>query len=295
MASGRSSSSSSSSDESGILNFFEEEEGYYQQEKPAHIVHYQLSPHKSPLLTPCSKETSDLSLRVVGEHPLWAHHIWNASLIISEIIHDPMVALDHSVGNDDERLTQLLCRLKTVHNKRVLELGAGAALPSIMCGREGSSFVMATDYPDQELLENIKINVKQNLSSTQRKCVHVVGHLWGKEIESLRREAAKLAKHQNDKEVFYFDLIILSDLLFNHSQHIPMLDSLSALLHPHTGIALVAFTHHLPQYKEKDLNFFTLAHQKYSLLVHRLPDRIMKPMFKDDPGCEKTRSTINIY
>jgi nicotinamide N-methyltransferase len=41
----------------------------------------------------------------------------------------------------------------------VLELGAGAGLPSIVCALNGATQVVVTDYPDAELVENLEYNI----------------------------------------------------------------------------------------------------------------------------------------
>lgn len=46
-----------------------------------------------------------------------------------------------------------------VRGTSMLELGAGAGLPSIAAAIWGAQNVVVTDYPDQDLVENIKINV----------------------------------------------------------------------------------------------------------------------------------------
>ena len=55
----------------------------------------------------------------------------------------------------------------------VLELGAGAGLPSLVCSVLGARRVMITDYPDVELVENIRWNVETNLPLTMRRNVNV--------------------------------------------------------------------------------------------------------------------------
>jgi EEF1A N-terminal glycine/lysine methyltransferase len=41
----------------------------------------------------------------------------------------------------------------------VLELGAGSGLPSLVCAINGANTVVATDYPDAELVENLSYNI----------------------------------------------------------------------------------------------------------------------------------------
>jgi nicotinamide N-methyltransferase len=42
-------------------------------------------------------------------------------------------------------------------------IGAGAAVPSMIAALRGASYVLITDYPDKELVENIKYNLSENL------------------------------------------------------------------------------------------------------------------------------------
>lgn len=41
----------------------------------------------------------------------------------------------------------------------MLELGAGAGLPSLVCAINGASQVVVTDYPDADLIENLRYNI----------------------------------------------------------------------------------------------------------------------------------------
>jgi predicted nicotinamide N-methyase len=105
---------------------------------------------------PCIGTPSELELRLVGSHPLWAHYLWNAAKV-------------------DENKD--LCR-----NKSVLELGAGAALPSIIASANGATKTVVTDYPDQELIDNIEYNIKSNLPTqceNQSICAKVCYSLVG--------------------------------------------------------------------------------------------------------------------
>lgn len=46
-----------------------------------------------------------------------------------------------------------------VHGRTVLELGAGAGLPSIAAAIWGAKQVVVTDYPDEDLVENMRMNI----------------------------------------------------------------------------------------------------------------------------------------
>ena len=65
-----------------------------------------------------------------------------------------------------------------VQGRSVLELGAGAGLPSIISATAGAKKVVVTDYPDQQLVENLSYNVEINIAETQLANVEVeVCHL----------------------------------------------------------------------------------------------------------------------
>lgn len=122
----------------------------------------------------------------------------------------------------------------------VLELGAGGALPSIVAAKNGArkvskspyifcyfSYVslrsrlihriccalykvVITDYPDASLVDNIRYNVDANTNEEEQSRVKVHGYIWGQDVKPLLGALPS----PNTK----FDLIILSDLIFNHSQ-----------------------------------------------------------------------------
>jgi EEF1A N-terminal glycine/lysine methyltransferase len=72
--------------------------------------------------------------------------------------------------------------------------------------------VVLTDYPDQALIENMAYNVAQNIEPASQH-VSVMGYVWGQPVEPL---LAFLDADGGGRGGF--DLILLSDLIFNHSQ-----------------------------------------------------------------------------
>ena len=57
----------------------------------------------------------------------------------------------------------------------MIELGAGTALPSFVAAiqRQPPRLVVITDYPDPELIENIRINVAFNIPENRRSAINV--------------------------------------------------------------------------------------------------------------------------
>ncbi|KAJ3003274.1 hypothetical protein NUW54_g5385 [Trametes sanguinea] len=184
----------------------------------------------------------------------------------------------------------------------VLELGAGGALPGIVAAKNGARTVVLTDYPDAALIDNILHNVRANIPEGDRGGVHVEGYIWGHPVEPLLRFLP------DDVEEKAFDLIILSDLIFNHSQHDAMLKSCDVALSQRRGTdgtdasgkkspsapcLLVFYTHHRPHLAHRDMAFFTKAQERgwhcEEILTRKYP-----PMFPEDPGEEEVRATVHV-
>ena len=176
---------------------------------------------------------------------------------------------------------------EVVHNKSVLELGAGAGLPSLICGINGARAVVVTDYPDSDLIENLALNVKGCKSLPVMSKVHAAGYLWGADTAELQRLVPETEQEGG------FDLLILADLLFNHSEHTKLLQSIQRTLKKAPEAqALVFFTPYRPWLLEKDLAFFSLA-KKGGFAVEKILEHVMeKVMFDEDPGvrCPNSRT-----
>lgn len=80
-----------------------------------------------------------------------------------------------------------------------------------------------------------------------------------------------------------FDVLILADLLFNHSEHQKLVQTVTKSLKK-DGTAIVFFTPYRPWLLEKDLAFFDLAKES-GLKVDKVLEKVMdKVMFEEDPG-----------
>lgn len=60
-----------------------------------------------------------LTLRLVGHDPLWGHHLWNSGRVIARYLESHKEEL--------------------VRDREVLELGAGAGLPGLVCAAVGGA------------------------------------------------------------------------------------------------------------------------------------------------------------
>ncbi|KAL2414110.1 Protein N-terminal and lysine N-methyltransferase efm7 [Exophiala dermatitidis] len=238
------------------LDLFQEPADFYQPEKPATFTTYTL------------QNGQTISLRLVGHSPLWGHLLWNAGQVIAQYLEDN---------------AQLCC------GKTVLELGAGAGLPSLTAAILGAEKVVVTDYPDPDLIMNLRYNIEHCSALADKSNIVADGFLWGSPAEPLKA-------HIGNGGDAGFDLLILADILFNHSEHAKLLATLRDCLKKSAGsVALVFFTPYRPWLLEKDLHFFDIARAD-GFVVNKILERTMdKVMFENDPGDEKLRKTVFGY
>ncbi|KAJ1026926.1 hypothetical protein NDA16_002219 [Ustilago loliicola] len=271
LATGAQADEDNGEDSDGALNMFEEPEDFRPKTPPPTVTHYEFP-----------GTSSKVTLNLVGNHPLWGHLAWNASFILSDFL------CAHA--------------LTLTKGKRVLELGAAAGLPSIVCNWASASHVVATDYPDKDLIDNLTKNVVLNCqddSSPMRGPgkSFVEGYIWGRDPSSLLSKLTD--EHVNPGK---FDLILLSDLVFNHQAHLALLETCEACIadattddmegQMTTPCVLVFFTHHRPHLAYKDMQFFDMAEVK-GWKFEKLGEWFREPMFPEDPGDEVVRSTIH--
>ncbi|KAI8976625.1 hypothetical protein BD414DRAFT_422876 [Trametes punicea] len=138
---------------------------------------------------------------------LLADHLFSPSLLVAELIERGIIS---------------------VADKRVVELGAGCALPSLLSATRSDppSLVVITDYPDDAIMKNLSANVERNRLYFNARCaVHACGYEWGRDVSPLLDIAQ--AHEPNDRA---FDVVIMSDLLHFDRSHDVLLQSLLALL-----------------------------------------------------------------
>lgn len=235
-------------------SLFEEPEGFLPPPPSHRFSKYE---RKTP------KQPKDINLRLVGSSPLWGHYLWNAGIYTADYLDNHSVTL--------------------VQGKRVLELGAAAGLPSIICGQNGADFVLCTDYPDPDLISNIDYNVRENNCT---KNTSVKGYIWGDDVSELVYGESGKELKEEDK----FDLIILSDLVFNHTEHLKLLKTCRLALKK-TGKCFVVFSPHRPKLLQNDLDFFETCTQfEFKSVKNDLV--IWKPMFDEDEETVEIRSRV---
>ncbi|KAF9528434.1 hypothetical protein CPB83DRAFT_854613 [Crepidotus variabilis] len=127
-----------------------------------------------------------------------------------------------------ERIDQGLLDVK---GKTVLELGAGCALPSLLLTASANppSLVVVTDYPDEIILGNLKLNIKRNRGLVVPGCtVECCGYAWGSDPSELRNLCSAQGCNTVDKSGF--DIMILSDLLHFFESHDVLVQSIQFML-----------------------------------------------------------------
>lgn len=218
---------------------------------------------------------TELSLRLVGHNPLWGHHLWNAGRIISHYLEK----------NPD-----------IVRGKTVLELGAGAGLPSLVSSILRAKKVVVTDYPDVDLIQNLQYNIDNcSLLENGEEKIVSEGYLWGADPESLLKH---IPEEISPKPTLKgFDILILADLLFNHSEHQKLVKTISLTLKTSSPTqeepkALVFFTPYRPWLFEKDMAFFDICRAEGYIVEKILEEKMEKVMFEEDRGDEELRRTV---
>lgn len=247
----------------GGFGLFEEPEDFRPPPPAAHFAEYE----RSNISPESESQVSKLKLRLVGSSPLWGHLLWNAGIYTAKYLDD---------------------NISLVKGKKVLELGAAAGLPSLVSSMIGAKQVICTDYPDADLLQNIQYNVDHALfqgapqsEDSQRRIV-VEGYIWGNDYLPLQKHIGGSGAK--------FDLIILSDLVFNHTEHGKLLQTTKDLL-AEDGKALVVFSPHRPWLLKDDLQFFETAIE-FGLKPEFIEMVKWKPMFEEDQETSEIRSRV---
>ena len=210
-----------------------------------------------------------------SEQGLYAHFVWNAAVLLAELIggagrlrreaarrRAERAASSSLLSNDDALEAAFWARNWDVTGTSVIELGAGVfspltsqpaascptnsciglgtALPSLVAARVGAARVVATDYPAPELLRVLQVNATSNRSAAAEPTVAIHAHEWGEIRDAGFAQANKNA----------FARVLLADVLWLPAQHAALRRSVQHFLAPggrawvaagfHTGRATVA-------------------------------------------------------
>ncbi|CAI7625308.1 unnamed protein product [Penicillium glandicola] len=252
-------------DEFDSGNLFQDPEGYYpEDEPPTFAEHIMLSGQK-------------VRVRLVGSHPLYGNLLWNAGRTSS-----------HYIEEHTENL---------IRNKDVLEIGAAAGVPSIVSAIQGARTVVLTDYPDPDLVENMKYNAELSASAIPARedgkpRLHVDGYKWGSDVSPLRAYLPPAA----DGSPSLFDVLIMADVVYSHREHPNLIKTMQQTMKKDpNSVALVIFTPYQPWLLPKTEQFFPLA-EASGFSVTKIFEKVVDAvLFEQDPGDERLRRTVFGY
>lgn len=206
---------------------------------------------------------------------LYVEHVWPSSIVLSDYL------CDHP---------------ELVRGKLVAELGAGAALPSIVAGKLEAKLVLVTDFPELSILENIDHAILRNkvLNAVS------VGYKWGECVDCISSKKIEyLGGNTNiDGEVVKsnqnVEVILLADVLWRDTYPFQraLLESISLLLSRDNGIVLIGIAHrpcdgHSPS---NDLEFLTMANEEFGLLHQKILSTC-----KYDDAMENDSIEVHLY
>ncbi|KAJ3021362.1 UNVERIFIED_CONTAM: nicotinamide n-methyltransferase, partial [Siphonaria sp. JEL0065] len=257
-----------SSDDSDIdfdTDMFAEPEGFRPSTPPPVSESFE---RDASHVLPGQPSTIDLQM-IGGRDSLWAHKIWNGGVVLAK-----------HIDKNKERVV----------GKRVLELGAAAALPSLISALNGAECVVATDYPEPRLISTIKRNCLVNCpTQVSQGTLKVVPHQWGQDLTEV------LTSLPDDTRKF--DVIYLADLIFNHTEHRALLKTCLGALQPGKESCLyVYFSHHNVHWADKDMKFFEIAQEvEFGFTVEKIDAVRAEAMFPDDTGDIDVRTTVHCY
>ena len=141
---------------------------------------------------------------------LFAHHIWKSSVLLSKL---------------------LIQNPNLVSGKDCLEFGAGCGLPSIVANKLGAKSIVASDYPDANIIEMLHSNLTNNCTNNFK----AIGHAWGNRGED--------DLFPQSGTILRFDTILMADTLWMSDQHLNLWSDLSHLIKPNGTVIIVAGLH----------------------------------------------------
>jgi EEF1A N-terminal glycine/lysine methyltransferase len=214
-----------------------------------------------------------ITLHLVGYSPTEAHTLWNGAKVISDYFEA-----------DASR----------VRGKTVLELGAASGLPSLVAGILGAKKVVMTDFPDADIIATMQKNIDECDKTVEpeghiEKCVDAVGFVWGGDPEPL---LAHLEPSAGSPQQARFDVLILADLLFRHSEHGALVKTIKETMKvAPESVAYVFFTSYRPWKKDLDMKFFDVAREAGLEVEQVVEKKLDKPLFENDPGDIEVQKT----
>jgi len=189
-------------------------------------------------------------------------------------------------------ISDYLCKYPELcRNKRVIELGAGGALPSAVALFLNANHCLITDYPERSILQNIESTLTECGVDINRMTVR--GLKWGENIlteylhegnNNMDTLGIEIQEVQSviDSTILSYDLMILAELLWKDTYplHDKLLTSISYFIQQNCNMVILCSFAHRPtdhHTKEHDMEFITNAKEKYNLCCEfiekkRMPD-----------------------
>jgi len=119
----------------------------------------------------------------------------------------------------------------------------------------GAKHVVVSDYPEDEIVENMKRNVNENLKGSEKNCV-VEGYKWGTPTSTLTTTI-------KDK----IDYIIMADTLWLNDQHHNLLASCRELFDTNENLEIILTFMNHDDGQGIAQRFFDAAVKEYNMKV----------------------------
>lgn len=165
----------------------------------------------------------------------------------------------------------------------MLEIGAAAGVPSIVSAMCGARVTVMTDYPDPDLVGNMRLNAQW----AQTDGLFVEGYKWGDDPGVLLSHVANSTgtdteDPQADRK---FDTLIMADVVYSHREHANLIRTMQATLQRSPeSVALVIFTPYEPWLLPQTEQFFPLAEEN-GFTVTKVFETVMdEVLFANDLG-----------
>lgn len=186
---------------------------------------------------------------------------------------------------------------RLVTGKDVLEIGAAAGVPSIIAAIKGARTVVMTDYPDPDLVENMRQNAVAAASLIPANShLHVAGYKWGADTDEIM---SFLPTDGGGDGTRVFDTLIMADVVYSHREHPNLIATMQRTLKKSAdAVALVIFTPYQPWLLSKTEKFFPLAEESGFTGTKVFEQIVDKVLFEDDPGVSAythTHTHVSFY
>ncbi|KAI1791795.1 hypothetical protein LXA43DRAFT_1094142 [Ganoderma leucocontextum] len=163
-------------------------------------------------------------------------HAANWGLHATSIWSSALYVVDHAADLHLDQYRDLVQQER--RPLRILELGAGAGLPSIFIAKTYPNVIVTcSDYPDESLVCTLRENAKRN--DVEDRC-HVVPYGWGSNPSPLFQ-----SQNADTDSVPGFDVVLAADTLWNSDTHGIFIQTLHLTLKrsPHARVQLAAGLH----------------------------------------------------